>query len=249
MASRRTHDDYQIDCATCQAQLAEYVTRELNNEPVDQRFPALTFHIETCAACQSLYFARFRSQGLRKTLPELQQIGRHTAVSATLAEITQRSAASVDRALHANWVKDAFDFGYVWLDTEKKRWQQLQIALHQLLIGPTDTAGLALAGLQSMATVEPGATASTAQVDYADGDLLVQLAVETTPVAAETDARQLVVTISTAEQWDRLPEFQVTLHYEQSDLTGQPDEFGTITFTPVPRNILAIGTLTIRPPR
>jgi hypothetical protein len=80
-----------IDCATCQALLPDYVRLELAHQPAGATYAAVAFHIATCPTCEVAYYQEFRAQGLAKSLPELRQIGRRSAVAPVLDPIVQPS--------------------------------------------------------------------------------------------------------------------------------------------------------------
>lgn len=80
----------EINCATCQTLLTEYVRLQLTNQSADATHPAVALHIESCPTCQAAYFREFRAQGLAQPLPALQEVGRRAGAARALDQILQR---------------------------------------------------------------------------------------------------------------------------------------------------------------
>lgn len=76
-----------LDCKECQVQLPDYVHLELTQQAADAIYPAVAFHLATCRACEAAYWREFDAQGMMKSLPELQQVGRRAGVAHTLEQI------------------------------------------------------------------------------------------------------------------------------------------------------------------
>jgi len=84
-----------INCSTCQALLADYIRSQLTNQRDDITDPAVAFHLETCPTCQAAYFREFRTQGLAKSLPALQQVGRRAGAVRALEQILQPTSTTL----------------------------------------------------------------------------------------------------------------------------------------------------------
>ncbi|MCB8944490.1 MAG: hypothetical protein H6658_12140 [Ardenticatenaceae bacterium] len=62
-------------CATCLAQLADYVTAQINGRPPSTLYPHIASHLDGCLTCAAAYARLYRLEmaAAAETLPELQQ--------------------------------------------------------------------------------------------------------------------------------------------------------------------------------
>lgn len=229
-----------INCKECQAQLAQYVREELANEPAELTHPAVTAHIESCAACEAAYYHEFRSQGRRRSLSELRQVGERSAVAGTLAHILSPAAPATENA--SDWRETAVEHGRAWFDRATGQMRQARLWLADLLQPPPMAP--VLAGWQGQPADE--AESATLRVDVADGVELVMRLLPTP--AAQPDLADLQIAVSLPDRFGDYSGIQVTLQSPNESRSAVTDELGKVTFAGIVKSSITHMQVLIQAP-
>jgi hypothetical protein len=244
MPSMRSVIPERIDCATCLAQIPEYVQQELAHQPVAQRFAGVGFHLETCPACEAAYYREFRQQGLAKPLTELQQLGQRAAVADVMEQILGRAPV---RATPSGWREELWAYGRAWRDRATGGWRQVEVLLSNL--GRTSDAGppLALAGLQGVQE-EPATPEGTVQLAPEGAQFELRMAVLPESEGSAGDLIRVVLAVTLYDRFGDYGGVVVTLQYGEVVLAATTDALGKVEFGELPRDQLAAVRLVVTLP-
>lgn len=229
MTSNLWTTKHPIDCNRCQTTLADYVRLELNGREVDQLYPDIAFHLETCEQCEAVYYREFRSQGRRKPVAELQQLGQRVGVAEVMQQIMP-PAAPEPPAPKPGWVAKALEQGQAWLDEETDRWRQLWLSLPTL--GRSLPPAPALAGLMTEIPVPLSSRQGVTWIAPAEAQFELQLAVKSDP--AEQDRCQLEVAVTLKDRFGDFSGVKLTLLWGERAQLKVTDAQGEVTFSGLP---------------
>jgi hypothetical protein len=243
MTEQRNAPSGDVDCDTCQGLLAEYVREQLANEPVHQTYSEFAFHIETCPRCEAAYFREFRRQGLQKSLPELQQVGRRAAVATVMNQIlaSVHEVHLLAAGTQANWREVLLAAGRGWVDRASGAWQQVEIGLAGL-VAPGSGLAPALAGLQGTEHAPEPGRALTVAPEGANFELHVGV----TPAGEDECQIEAALTL-----YDRLGDYggaEVTLLHGERTQRAITDSLGRVRFDGIASADLAELRLQVRLP-
>lgn len=229
-----------INCETCQAKLADFVRLELAGQAAEQTYPEVAFHVETCPKCEAIYYREFHTQGQRKSVPELQQIGQRSQVAQVMQQIV--SPVGPEPIPDPSWTEIALTHGRAWLEQETGRWRQLMLSLATLGQAPHGTS--ALAGLMSLA---PSATSVLGAIEIisADYNYEIKLAVVADPTAAAEDLCRVEVAVSCQDRFGDFSGIEVMLWWGDSAHTRETDALGRVSFEGLPCQQLPFMNLSV----
>jgi hypothetical protein len=244
MPSMRSVIPERIDCATCLAQIPEYVEQELAHQPVAQRFAGVAFHLGTCPACEAAYYREFRRQGLAKPLAELQQLGQRAAVADVMEQILGRTPAT---ATPSGWREELWAYGRAWRDRATGGWRQVEVLLSNLGSAPDTGPPLALAGLQG-GQDEPTAPEGTVQLAPEGAQFELRVAVLPEPEGSAGDLSRVALAVTLYDRFGDYGGVAVTLQFGEVVLEATTDALGKVEFGGLPRDQLAAMRLVVTLP-
>lgn len=235
------HNASGFGCEQCRAALPEYVRRELANEPLEGIYAAVTDHLQSCAACEALYYREFRRQGLAKPLAELQQVGRRAAVAAVMEQILAPTVP--ETAPRDEWRQVIFDYGQGWIERAGEAWRQVEVFLGNL--GRPGEFAPALAGLMSAgADREPASAGLAVAPEGANFELHIG-------VVAHPEDDQLCDLEVTLTLYDRFGDYsgvEVTLLHERAVQQAVTDSLGKVRFAALNCDELKTARLVVHLP-
>jgi hypothetical protein len=242
-----------IDHATCRDMIPSYVQQELANNPVEQLFPTVAMHIETCPDCEAAYYREFRQQGLLKSVAELQQVGHPSDVLAKLLSPVAVNSTSV--LVAPGWLETTWQSGRAWLDQASITWRQFEIVFSKLVsqesLGSQDTVpAWVLAGLQGGDEELQGRwqkqMGDSFTVVVMESKLEVHCELSTDRLAPEQCRLDIAVTLH-----DRFGDYsgvEITLLYADVAKVATTDALGKSHFDGIPRSQLQALRLIVRLP-
>jgi hypothetical protein len=243
MNSKSLTPSSRVDCRTCQANLADYVRLELDNQAAEQTYPEVAFHIETCDKCEAAYYREFRAQGQRMSLAELRQIGGWPQVAEAMEQILVAPALDPTPAPDPSWHQIALDHGRGWLEQETGRWRQVRLSLSDLGRGPA--AAPALVGLMADETVEPLPARGSLNIAPPGADFEIKLRVVSETASAGGALCRVDAALTLRNRFGDFSGAQVTLLWGDTAHTQATDALGKVSFSGLPWDQLDSMSLTV----
>lgn len=221
-----------IDCATCRAQIPDYVRSELGGEEAPERWPSVSQHLSTCPTCELKYFDEFRAQGLQRPLADLQRIGaRGPQVTAGLQYILSPPPVS-----NQSWRQSATEHGSAWFDAVTGSLRQAQVWLGSLL--QPDPWNPVLGGLLGAGDEEQQPL--SIQVASATGgvDLALRIAPRLQTNEAGDELADLEVRVTLHEHFGDYSGIGIDLLGPATTLSKTTDALGVVVFAGLRRRDL-----------
>jgi hypothetical protein len=235
-----------VDCETCQAHLADYVRMELSGQAAEQTYPEIAFHIETCERCEAAYYREFRSQGQRKSLTELQQIGQRSQVAEVMRQILATPTPDLMPAPDPSWYEVALDYGRAWLEQETGRWRQLWLSLATL--GRGQALAPVLVGLMGDVAVSPSPAQGILNIAPADANFEIKLTVTPEPTVADEDLCRVDVALTLKDRFGDFSGAQIILFWGDTAHMQETDALGKVSFRGLPCDQVVSMSLTVTLP-
>ncbi len=243
MNSKSLTPSNRVDCQTCQANLADYVRLELDDQAAEQTYPEVAFHIETCDRCEAAYYLEFRAQGQRKSLAQLRQIGGRSQVAEAIGQILAAPELDPTPAPDPSWHQIALDHGRAWLEQETGHWRQVWLSLSDLGRGPAATP--ALVGLMTDEATEPAPARRSLNVAPTGADFEIKLNVVSEPASAGKELCRVDAALTLKNRFGDFSGAQVTLLWDDTAHTQETDALGKVSFAGLPCDQLDSMSLTV----
>lgn len=231
-----------VNWASFQEKLADYVRLELAGEAADEIYPEIAFYIQHAPACQAAYDREFRRQGLAKPLEELLPTQRRQTAITTLHEVFA-PATSVAAPVQPDWVATTLEYGRAWIDQLSQRWRQVEIVLATLPLGSTSPAEVA--GFLGAETATPS-NRRTMQISPVGANFEVMVTIAPEPTA--TGQYQVEAHITLFDRFGDFSGVEMALIGENVTRMATTDALGHVRFANVAGEQLPLLRLQIHLP-
>lgn len=234
-----------VDWKTFHAHLADYVRLELAGEAAEAIYPEIAFYITAFPECEAAYDREFRSQGLRKTIPELQQLGQREETTTVMQHIGAATKPEPVLTPDPNWVEVALNEGRAWLERGTQRWRQLLLALPAFPSGQASAP--ALAGLMN-ANPTTSSPLGSSYIAPAKANFELRLAVSSDAIVGKEGLCQLEVTVTLHERFGDFSGVLITLLWGNAAQQQTTNALGKVTFRELPSEQLSTMHLLVTLP-